>query len=153
MWLRHESSAFHHPVPWWLLLKESASQNIVVLPLRTMGRLRNTDLGISRPASSFAFFVQHCHQRFKAVKKKLRLREKSYAQVPDASNIATRWRTMASPERRPFVEKAQQEAARNRSQRKKTLHDVRCVKLTKQTKGPSASSFKLRISKHYSSAP
>ena len=106
-----------------------------------MGRLRNTDLGISRPASSFAFFVQHCHQRFKAVKKKLRLREKSYAQVPDASNIATRWRTMASPERRPFVEKAQQEAARNRSQRKKTLHDVRCVKLTKQTKGPSASSF------------
>ena len=68
-----------------------------------MGRVANQELGISRPASAFAWYYQKCRQDHKKVQDRKRLTQKTFGKSPMTKEVAARWHEMSPGKEQSFV--------------------------------------------------
>ena len=87
-------------------------------------RVRNKELGISRPPSSWAIFVKEKHEEYQKVAKSQRLPGKTMSKKPNTSTLSKIWQEMTESAKAPFKIKANELAKANAGKRKAALADV-----------------------------
>ena len=100
----------------------------------SQSRVSNKELGITRGASSWAFFLKAKHTEFKTRQRqhegRLRLRQKTskVGERPTTSSLAALWKSMSDTEKAPFEAKARAITEANKEARRRMLQEMQQAK-------------------------
>ena len=87
-------------------------------------RVRNKELGITRPPSSWAIFVKEKQQEYQRVEKSKRVSGKTMSQKPTTSTLAKLWKEMTETAKAPSKIKANELAQANAGKREAALAEM-----------------------------